>query len=347
MNAGRMAVLEARPGAADVRAGGLSVLERQIWTLARAGFSRVEVSGVEPSWERRLRLPLEVEIAWTPRPADAGAARVSGDFLIRPAFLAEFLRRADAANLADADGLKAVSLSGARQTVRAKAGDLFSLGQKTEPRRIRAWLRGCAVKPQDGFMARHFDRHLSWAVSSLLMETSVTPNMMSLASLAVGLAGALLFLSPERAVELAGAFLVLFHSMIDGCDGELARVRFQESRLGAKLDFWGDNAVHAALFCCLGVELSRMSGAWKPLALALAAILGALGSAAIFFHRKMASRLEPAAGAPESRPGLADFLAGRDFIYLLPPIVFFGWNYLFLQAAAVGAPIFFAAMLCA
>src|SRR2546426_3192414 len=41
-------------------------------------------------------------------------------------------------------------------------------------------------------------------------------------------------------------FRSLAHSILDGCDGELARLKFQHSRWGAVLDFWCDNVVHVA-----------------------------------------------------------------------------------------------------
>ena len=62
-------------------------------------------------------------------------------------------------------------------------------------------------------------------------------------------------------VELVGALLVLSHSILDGCDGELARLKFQESRFGGVLDFWGDNVVHAALFAAIAAGWSRAAGA--------------------------------------------------------------------------------------
>ena len=50
--------------------------------------------------------------------------------------------------------------------------------------------------------------------------------------MAIGLLGALAFLSPAPAFQLAGALLFLTHSILDGCDGELARLKFLESPLG-------------------------------------------------------------------------------------------------------------------
>ena len=54
------------------------------------------------------------------------------------------------------------------------------------------------VKDTEGFMSRHVERKVSLAVSRLLAGTRITPNAMTLVSVAVGLAGAPFFLSRGR-----------------------------------------------------------------------------------------------------------------------------------------------------
>ncbi len=53
-----------------------------------------------------------------------------------------------------------------------------------------AWLLRSLIKQSEGFMSRHFERHISLAITRRLAVTSVTPNAMTVASLAIGLAGA-------------------------------------------------------------------------------------------------------------------------------------------------------------
>src|SRR5438046_831238 len=75
-----------------------------------------------------------------------------------------------------------------------------------------------------------------------------------------------------------GALLCLTPSRLDGCDGELARLRFLESRRGAILDFWGDNLVHVAVFGCIAVGWALVTGAAWPLALGAVTIASGLGA---------------------------------------------------------------------
>jgi phosphatidylglycerophosphate synthase len=210
-------------------------------------------------------------------------------------------------------------------------------------------LMGALVKDTDGFMARHVERPISLQISRLLAPTSITPNQMSLISIAVGLCGAPFFLSTQALWQTIGALLFLAHSILDGCDGELARLKFQESRWGGVLDFWGDNVVHSAIFGCMALGWSWAAASSWPLWLGAGAVLGTLGSAGFVYWRVMrvkqdrGSLFTSVSAAPE-RPlaRLLDAASRRDFIYLVVILALFGKSNWFLVMAGIGAPIYFA-----
>ena len=162
-----------------------------------------------------------------------------------------------------------------------------TVDSRADLRRAERHLLASLVKDTEGFMSRHFERKISLAVSRLLAGTSVSPNAMTLFSLAVGLVGAAFFLRPTPASETTGALLFLLHSILDGCDGELARLKFQESRWGGLLDFWSDNVVHAAVFAAMAVGWSRSLGQAWPLALGASAVAGTFASAYFVYRRTM------------------------------------------------------------
>jgi phosphatidylglycerophosphate synthase len=216
--------------------------------------------------------------------------------------------------------------------------------------RAERWLLDGLVKDTEGFMSRHFERKISLAVSRRLAATSITPNQMTLVSVAIGLVGALFFLSSQAAFETVGALLFLLHSILDGCDGELARLKFQESRFGGVLDFWGDNVVHSAVFSAMAIGWSRAIGETWPLLLGALAVGGTLASAAFVYVRTMRAPKEgplftsvSASETPVSR--FADALSRRDFIYLVLALSLFGKANWFLVLTAAGAPIFFFVLL--
>jgi 1L-myo-inositol 1-phosphate cytidylyltransferase / CDP-L-myo-inositol myo-inositolphosphotransferase len=204
------------------------------------------------------------------------------------------------------------------------------------------------VKNTDGFMSRHVERPISLQITRRLAATAVTPNQMTAVSIAIGLFGAPFFLSALWPWQIIGALLFLSHSILDGCDGELARLKFQESQWGGVLDFWGDNVVHIVIFACMAAGWSLSAAETWPLLLGVAAILGILGSAAFVYWRTM--RVKNDSGpvftsvstAPDRRLArLLDAASRRDFIYLVLILALFGKSNWFLFLASLGAPIFF------
>src|SRR5207253_287289 len=91
-------------------------------------------------------------------------------------------------------------------------------------------------KPTDGFLAKWIDRRVSRRLSSLLVQTSVTPNALTLLSLVLALAGAALLSLPDPLWSAGGALLFLVSTVLDGCDGEVARLKHKTSARGARLD---------------------------------------------------------------------------------------------------------------
>ena len=229
--------------------------------------------------------------------------------------------------------------------------DPMTVASETDRRPAERRLLRALVKDTDGFMARYVDRPISLAVSRRLAATSITPNQMTLISVAIGLLGAPFFLSAQPLWQAIGALLFLAHSVLDGCDGELARLKFKESRWGGILDFWGDNVVHSAIFACIGIGWSWSSGSGWPMVLGIAAVIGTIGSASVVYWRTMRHKTgsgplytSVARGPSRRFAKLLDALSRRDFIYGVVVLAIFGWVKYFLLLSAIGAPGFFVAL---
>ena len=122
---------------------------------------------------------------------------------------------------------------------------------------------------KDSPLARWVDRRLSWRISYRLAHTPVTPNQVTLAGTALGLLSAWLFAFPGYWPRLAAAVLLMVAITLDGVDGELARLKLAESRLGAQLDTVGDTLVNIAIFGSILTGCYRASGSipiciWSP-----------------------------------------------------------------------------------
>jgi phosphatidylglycerophosphate synthase len=126
---------------------------------------------------------------------------------------------------------------------------------KAAERKLNLWL----VKPTDGFYAQ-LNRRISIPISRQLIKWPVTPNMVSLFTLAVGLASSLLLATGGYWYMLAGALLSLGASILDGCDGEVARLKLMESDFGCWLETACDYLYYLFLLIGLMLGLERTSG---------------------------------------------------------------------------------------
>lgn len=350
------------PVPSDTVVLGVSLSTRIVKAAERAGFDRIVEDGpaaerlspgrivflrgsmlVKPDWLRALReMPVEPERLYA---AGDGAVLIETSF---PEGLLSGLH-------AEGRGIAAALAS--RAVERIEEPDIergrILLADSTDLPRAEKWLLASLIKQEEGFMSRHVERRISLAISRRLAATRVTPNAMTIFSVAVGLAGAALFLSQRTALQFAAALLFLAHSILDGCDGELARLKFQESRFGGVLDFWGDNLVHSAVFGAIAASWAAAIGRPWPLGLGAAAILGTILSAGFVYLQTMAPRRQDAGPLFTSvardrstrLSRVADLLARRDFIYLVVILSAFGKARWFLIAAAAGAPLFFLALL--
>lgn len=187
----------------------------------------------------------------------------------------------------------------------------------------------------DGFIAR-FDRRLSIALSRRLLKTSVTPNMITAASLVLGLAGSWWLASGSWGLQALGAWLLWFCCILDGCDGEVARLKMLSSQWGATFDLWADHLVHLTTFVAIPVGVWRShpeTNFWLPGVLLVTGFLGCAVSVWWLVLRK----------PDDEREALDLFVervASRDYAYLILAFALAGRLDWFLWAAAVGSHAF-------
>lgn len=116
------------------------------------------------------------------------------------------------------------------------------------------------AKTQDGVIARWINRPISRVVSRWLVRFPVSPNQWTLALMAAPIAGSILLMRGDYLGAAIGAILFQLQSALDGCDGEIARVKYLESEWGHKLDGICDRLATMLLAIGIGVGLSRQSG---------------------------------------------------------------------------------------
>jgi len=213
------------------------------------------------------------------------------------------------------------------------------------------------AKDTDGFFARHFDRKISGAISRQLLKTSVTPNQITVGVTVIGIGAGYLMAQPGYAAKVAGSLVFLLTSILDGCDGEVARAKKMISKIGGWLDLWGDNVVHVSVFYGLGLGLFRDSGSDVYLKLGWAAVWGTLISASLASYQTWrkgkssftsvsgdAASLEHASRWRKLLVQMSDALARRDFVYAVVVLAICNLLPWFLWACAIGSLVYAAVL---
>ncbi len=118
-------------------------------------------------------------------------------------------------------------------------------------------LLGESGKSQDGLVSRFINRPFSRAITRLLLKTPITPSAWTLAIFFLQIAGAILLFRGDRAGIILGLCFFQFYSILDGCDGEIARAKYLSSPRGAQLDTWCDTIGHLLMVVSLGFGLGR------------------------------------------------------------------------------------------
>ena len=190
--------------------------------------------------------------------------------------LFEGLERAAARNKHGlSDGLRELAGEG-----RAKAVDVTGMPwldvDKPEALREaeRRLMRDHGRKTWDGPVSRHLNRPVSRWLSRYLVRTAVTPNQVSLASWILSCVAAVLMALGGYPVLAAGGVLAQLASIIDGCDGEIARLKHSQSEFGGWFDAVLDRYADAVLLFGLIWHEFAATGATISIVLGFAAIVG-------------------------------------------------------------------------
>ena len=128
-------------------------------------------------------------------------------------------------------------------------GDHFwiDIDDKTDRKNAELLICNKLKKDTDGPVSRILNRPISLRISKILLKTGITPNQISVMSFMIGLAGASLFFFGEYFYLVLGGILVHIHSIVDGCDGEVARLKLRQTKYGGWLDSVLDRYVDAAI----------------------------------------------------------------------------------------------------
>jgi CDP-L-myo-inositol myo-inositolphosphotransferase len=115
-------------------------------------------------------------------------------------------------------------------------------------------------KSEDYFIARNFNRKVSAFITRFLIKTPITPNMISLGILGLATVTSVLLAQGTYPWLLIGGILIQLISILDGCDGEVARLKFKQSNWGAWFDGTMDKYVDTIIVTGLAYGLWNITG---------------------------------------------------------------------------------------
>jgi phosphatidylglycerophosphate synthase len=233
------------------------------------------------------------------------------------------------------------------KVVLAKVDENLRVSQQEDFAMISERLIEDSGLDNDSFMDRYFTRRISRTLTRQIIKTPITPNQMTIVSLAIGLEAAGCFLFGGYGMGLLGAGLLLLSACIDCSDGEIARLKFMESQFGKRLDIICDNLVHIAVFFAIGMGLYGSTDKSLYILLGSLAVLGSLICFIVLSPKIISSKSQCGNLKVflERNKSLVDRLANRDFTYLLFIMALVGSLDIFIGLTALGANAFAAYLL--
>ncbi len=268
------------------RVAGMTLLERAVLSLRRGGASRVGLvvsPGERQDVERFLsgsRLASDPpELLVAPRGGDQARADVAAELVGTPDLLVRGPVAMDWGFVSgvleelernpDLEG----STAGGAIWIRPRAGDgstqrlpvdrfggtAVEVTDRQSARLARRTLLAQSIKPLhiDGIVCYLIIRRISVRISALLLAFPISPNMITGASILLGLTAAAAVGVGTYLWTAAGGALLVASLVLDNCDGEVARVKHQFSDWGAWFDIYGDFVVNASFMVGMAV------GAWR------------------------------------------------------------------------------------
>jgi phosphatidylglycerophosphate synthase len=159
----------------------------------------------------------------------------------------------------------------------------------------------------DGIVSRYLNRPISRRMASAIESTPLTPNLLTLATLVLAvIAGGIV----AAGGNIAGGILIQVVSVVDGVDGDLARLKRMTTRFGAVLDAVVDRYADAVMLAGMTVYAVRFEDHGHAETVGVLALAAAL---VVSYSRARIEASLPEALSHEDRSGGAASTADAIF----------------------------------
>ncbi len=199
----------------------------------------------------------------------------TGVMLCTPGLFQGLERAAAAGRHGLSDGLRELAREGRARSIDVTGQPWLDVDTPEALREAeRRMMHEQGGKTRDGPVSRHFNRPVSRWLTRYLVRTPVTPNQISLVSWLLSCIAAALFVAGGYPALAAGGTIAQLASIIDGCDGEIARLKRSQSDFGGWFDAILDRYADALLLFGLMWHVFVATGAHLSLLIGFAAIVG-------------------------------------------------------------------------
>ncbi|MCK4353513.1 NTP transferase domain-containing protein [candidate division WOR-3 bacterium] len=170
-----------------------------------------------------------------------------GIFLLSPAIFEALEESIKNGNETLSGGIRVLAKKEKIKAFDIKENFWIDIDTKDNYRKAEKILCKRLIKPTDGPISKLLNRQISIRISKLLLKTKIKPNLISFMSFIIGMLSVFFFCLGNYLHIIIGGLLAQFSSIIDGCDGEIARLKSQESSYGAWFDAVLDRYVDALI----------------------------------------------------------------------------------------------------
>lgn len=241
-------------GPFDQVIGGLPTLLRQALSLQAAGIQELVLVGMAASSlsaDARLRLDIR-EGREVPAHADRPALVAPAGAIWDPAVLERFV----------------TSQTPGPRPIPMPASSFIVPRTPVDANAATAVLIRSLYKPTDGIISRYMNRSISLMITRRLLPFHITPNAVTAIASVFGVAAIFVASRGGYQALLAGTILFEIQSILDGCDGEIARLKYQQSIAGEWFDQVADDLLNIGFLMAVGLGLTAGGHAYVwPLAL--------------------------------------------------------------------------------
>jgi hypothetical protein len=138
----------------------------------------------------------------------------------------------------------------------------------------------------ENLLDKIFYRRIGFFLAKALQGTDVTPNIVTVISIFVGIAGGILFRPVDLCLNLLGIACLIVANILDCVDGQLARMTGIKSAFGRILDGLAGDLWFLTIYISLVLRLYGETGSWIFAAIAVLSALSHLFQANITDYYK-------------------------------------------------------------